>query len=58
MNKSNIVKLRKHLYQLKFEFQLSFIIGLSWMSDSMEIMILSILSPALHCEWVCVKNYV
>lgn len=35
----------------KFQILLSFVIGLCWMSDSMEIMILSILSPALHCEW-------
>ncbi len=30
---------------------LSFVTGLCWMADSMEIMILSILSPALHCQW-------
>ena len=30
---------------------LSFVTGLCWMADSMEVMILSILSPALHCEW-------
>ena len=35
----------------KFQVILSFVIGLCWMADSMEIMILSILSPALHCEW-------
>ena len=35
----------------KFQILLSFVIGMCWMSDSMEIMILSILSPALHCEW-------
>ena len=35
----------------KFQILLSFVIGLCWMADSMEIMILSILSPALHCDW-------
>ena len=29
----------------------SFLTGLCWMADSMEVMILSILSPALHCAW-------
>lgn len=35
----------------RFQIILSFVTGLCWMADSMEIMILSILSPALHCEW-------
>uniref|UniRef100_A0A0K2TF05 Major facilitator superfamily (MFS) profile domain-containing protein n=1 Tax=Lepeophtheirus salmonis TaxID=72036 RepID=A0A0K2TF05_LEPSM len=35
----------------KFQIILSFVTGLCWMSDSMEMMVLSILSPALHCEW-------
>ncbi len=35
----------------KFQIILSFVVGLCWMADSMEVMILSILSPALHCEW-------
>ncbi|CAG0915694.1 unnamed protein product [Notodromas monacha] len=35
----------------KFQIRLSFITGLCWMADSMEMMILSILAPALHCEW-------
>ena len=35
----------------KFQLMLSFITGLCWMAESIEIMILSILSPALHCEW-------
>ena len=26
-------------------------VGLCWMADSMEMMILSILPIALHCEW-------
>ncbi|XP_059099385.1 putative transporter svop-1 [Tigriopus californicus] len=35
----------------KFQIVLSFVTGLCWMADSMEIMLLSILSPALLCEW-------
>ncbi len=35
----------------KFQIVLSFVTGLCWMADSMEVMILSVLSPALHCEW-------
>ncbi|OXA60411.1 synaptic vesicle 2-related protein [Folsomia candida] len=35
----------------KFQVMLSLFTGLCWMADSMEMMILSILSPALHCEW-------
>ncbi|XP_056146412.1 synaptic vesicle 2-related protein-like [Lampris incognitus] len=35
----------------KFQWKLSFLTGLSWMGDAMEMMILSILSPQLHCEW-------
>jgi len=35
----------------KFQVKLSFFTGLCWMADSMEMTILSILSPALHCEW-------
>jgi len=35
----------------KFQVMLSFFTGLCWMADSMEMMILSILSPALRCEW-------
>ena len=35
----------------KFQIILSFVTGLCWMADSMEVMILSILSPALHCDW-------
>ncbi|XP_064618538.1 synaptic vesicle 2-related protein-like isoform X1 [Lineus longissimus] len=34
-----------------FQVKLSFLTGLSWMADAMEMMILSILSPALHCAW-------
>ena len=32
-------------------FQLSCLAGFAWMADAMEMMILSILSPALKCEW-------
>ncbi|KAI1722709.1 sugar transporter domain-containing protein [Ditylenchus destructor] len=35
----------------KFQLILSFFTGLAWMADAMEMMILSILSPALSCEW-------
>jgi hypothetical protein len=35
----------------KFQVMLSLFTGLCWMADSMEMMILSILSPALQCEW-------
>lgn len=35
----------------KFQWKISFITGLSWIADAMEMMILSILGPQLHCEW-------
>ncbi|XP_052653324.1 synaptic vesicle 2-related protein isoform X2 [Harpia harpyja] len=35
----------------KFQWKLSVITGLAWMADAMEMMILSILAPQLHCEW-------
>ncbi|XP_055958029.1 synaptic vesicle 2-related protein isoform X1 [Patella vulgata] len=35
----------------KFQVKLSVLTGFAWMADAMEMMILSILSPALHCEW-------
>ncbi|CAK9796056.1 Synaptic vesicle 2-related protein [Anthophora quadrimaculata] len=35
----------------KFQVKLSLFTGLCWMVDSMEITILSILSPSLHCDW-------
>jgi len=35
----------------RFQIVLSFVVGLCWMADSMEMMILSILPLALHCEW-------
>ena len=34
-----------------FQVKLSLWTGLCWMADSMEMTILSILSPALHCHW-------
>ncbi|KAH8322543.1 hypothetical protein KR074_003173 [Drosophila pseudoananassae] len=34
-----------------FHVKLSLLVGLCWMSDSMEMAILSILGPALFCEW-------
>ncbi len=35
----------------KFQVKLSLVTGLSWMADSMEMMILSIISPAIKCAW-------
>ncbi|XP_061417758.1 synaptic vesicle 2-related protein isoform X2 [Lethenteron reissneri] len=35
----------------KFQWKLSMVTGLAWMADAMEMMILSILAPQLHCEW-------
>ncbi|XP_040014005.1 synaptic vesicle 2-related protein-like [Xiphias gladius] len=35
----------------KFQWKISLLTGLSWIGDSMEMMILSILGPQLHCEW-------
>ncbi|XP_070571836.1 synaptic vesicle 2-related protein-like [Ptychodera flava] len=35
----------------KFQIKLSILAGLCWMADAMEMMILSILSPELHCQW-------
>eukprot|EP00058_Branchiostoma_floridae_P026392 XP_002611883.1 hypothetical protein BRAFLDRAFT_83090 [Branchiostoma floridae] len=35
----------------RFQIKLSVLTGLSWMADAMEMMILSILSPQLLCEW-------
>ncbi|XP_044296693.1 synaptic vesicle 2-related protein isoform X3 [Varanus komodoensis] len=35
----------------KFQWKLSILTGLAWMADAMEMMILSILAPQLHCEW-------
>lgn len=31
--------------------KLSLCVGLCWMADSMEMTILSVLGPALHCDW-------
>ncbi|XP_041816100.1 synaptic vesicle 2-related protein [Chelmon rostratus] len=35
----------------KFQWKICLLTGLSWIGDSMEMMILSILGPQLHCEW-------
>ncbi|KAK2819139.1 hypothetical protein Q5P01_024700 [Channa striata] len=35
-----------------FQWKISLLTGLSWIGDAMEMMILSILSPQLHCEWM------
>ncbi|KAL2100506.1 hypothetical protein ACEWY4_004900 [Coilia grayii] len=34
-----------------FQWKLSLLTGVAWMADAMEMMILSILAPQLHCEW-------
>lgn len=34
-----------------FQVKLSLFVGLCWMADSMEMTILSVLGPALHCDW-------
>ncbi|EDW74471.1 uncharacterized protein Dwil_GK21379 [Drosophila willistoni] len=38
-----------------FHVKLSLLVGLCWMADSMEMTILSILGPALSCEWNITK---
>ncbi|XP_070204759.1 synaptic vesicle 2-related protein-like isoform X2 [Littorina saxatilis] len=35
----------------KFQIKLSVLTGFAWMADAMEMMILAILSPAVHCIW-------
>lgn len=35
----------------RFQIKLSLVTGLAWMADSMEMMVLSILGPALLCAW-------
>lgn len=35
----------------KFQVKLSMLTGLTWMSDAMEMMLLSILGPQLLCDW-------
>ncbi|XP_044029764.1 synaptic vesicle 2-related protein [Siniperca chuatsi] len=35
----------------KFQCKIFLLTGLSWVGDAMEMMILSILGPQLHCEW-------
>ncbi|XP_053711345.1 synaptic vesicle 2-related protein-like [Synchiropus splendidus] len=34
-----------------FQWKMFFLTGLSWIADAMEMMILSVLGPQLHCEW-------
>ena len=34
-----------------YQILLSFIVGMAWVADAMEMMILSVLGPALHCHW-------
>ncbi|XP_076452194.1 synaptic vesicle 2-related protein-like [Babylonia areolata] len=35
----------------RFQVKLSIMTGFVWMSDAMEMMILAVLAPALHCIW-------
>uniref|UniRef100_A0A3B4B5M5 Uncharacterized protein n=1 Tax=Periophthalmus magnuspinnatus TaxID=409849 RepID=A0A3B4B5M5_9GOBI len=35
----------------KYHWKICLFTGLSWIGDAMEMMILSILGPQLHCEW-------
>lgn len=35
----------------KYQWRLSILTGMAWMADAMELMILSIIAPALRCEW-------
>ncbi|CAD6198566.1 unnamed protein product [Caenorhabditis auriculariae] len=35
----------------RFQIKLSILTGLAWMADAMEMMLLSLISPALACEW-------
>lgn len=34
-----------------FQVKLSLCVGLCWMADSMEMTILSVIGPSLHCDW-------
>ena len=34
-----------------YQMVLSLIVGLAFIADAMEMMILSILGPTLHCHW-------
>ncbi|XP_030388275.1 synaptic vesicle 2-related protein [Scaptodrosophila lebanonensis] len=38
-----------------FHVKLSLLVGLCWMADSMEMTILSIIGPAMFCEWNITK---
>ena len=38
------------------QIYLSVMVGFAYMADAMEMMILSILGPALHCEWHITGN--
>ncbi|EGT56656.1 hypothetical protein CAEBREN_14991 [Caenorhabditis brenneri] len=35
----------------RFQLKLSILTGMAWMADAMEMMLLSLISPALACEW-------
>ena len=34
-----------------YQILLSFIVGMAYIADAMEMMLLSVLAPALHCHW-------
>lgn len=40
-----------HLGFGRFQIMLVIVVGMAYMADTMEIMVLSILAPALSCEW-------
>ena len=34
-----------------YQIRLSFVVGMAYVADAMEMMLLSVLAPALHCHW-------
>ena len=41
----------EHIGFGRFQYKLSLLTGCAWMADAMELMILSIISPQLRCDW-------
>ncbi|XP_056312918.1 synaptic vesicle 2-related protein [Danio aesculapii] len=35
----------------RFQWKLTLLTGIAWMVDAMEMVLISVLSPQLHCEW-------
>ena len=35
----------------KYQIILSLVVGMAYVADAMEMMLLSVLAPALHCHW-------